>query len=201
MILPVHKIQDILSDMDWETVFANTGKSLIELWDEEYIPYLKEGGYDSSQSNAEEWADKHDRLSFAQFLAIHLQKLYLADKFGKDYKAKCMSAVEALLPKGYELPQQVAEAIKAQWDEERLFAEHELIHLNNIFYYKSESIPGVEDALADIHVQWNMVREALNRLKLRVKASELYKVPPVRKTGESLDEYKQRMNEYLNTLS
>lgn len=206
MLIPRPKIKEMLVSADWETVFADTNKNYIELYDEIYTPYVREHCFTDADIAAcapdqEAWALKHYMLPFADILALYLLEYELLPILGSDYEHKIRDAASSIAEDTNPLPAENIKELISVWCNEQELTESTLLHLYSLLEESGGSATAKDkaEAAADQLVHWHVYRTVLSKLQnnTKVMAEE---GPPIRRQGESLDEYKARLNLYINSL-
>lgn len=206
MLIPRPKIKEMLASADWETVFADTNKSYIELYDEVYTPYVHERCITDNDIAAcnldqEDWAIKNYMLSFADILAIYLLEYELFHILGSDYKHKIRDAAASIVKCANTLSAENIKDLISVWCNEQELTESTLLHLYILLEESGGSATAKDkaEAAADQLVHWHVYRTVLSELQnnATIVSDE---GPPKRRQGESLDSYKARLNLYVNSL-
>ena len=206
MLIPRSKIKGMLSSADWETVFADTNKSYIELYDALYVPYTYEHCFTDEDIAAcnldrEVWALKNYMLSFADILALYLLEHELFHILGSDYKHKIRDAAASIVECANTLSAENIKDLISVWCNEQELTESTLLHLYTLLEESGGSATAKDkaEAAADQLVHWHVYRTVLSKLQndATVAADE---GPPKRRQGESLDSYKARLKLYINSL-
>ena len=204
MIIPVNKINDMLSGADWETTFADTGKSYVELYDDEYDIYVHERCYtddDIRECNLDQeaWAIRNKMLTFAELLAIYLLEQEVKPLLGSDYRYKICALSSDIVQHDIDLPVENIQNLKHSWQLEQELVERELLHLNALLL-ETEDNYDAKTAVADQLVHWHIYRKVISKLHEVLITKKAPSSPPQRREGESVEKYKARMLAYLNTL-
>lgn len=206
MLIPRPKIKEMLASADWETVFADTNKSYIELYDELYDPYVHEHCFTDNDIVAcnldqEAWAIKNYMLSFADILALYLLEFELLHILGSGYKDKIREVAYSIVEDTTPLPAENINELISVWCHEQELTESTLLHLYSLLeeYGVAASAQDKAEATADQLVHWHIYRTVLSKLQnnATVVADE---GPPRRRQGESIEDYKARLNLYINSL-
>lgn len=206
MLIPRPKIKEMLASADWETVFADTNKSYIELYDEVYDPYVHEHCFtDNDIANCnldqEAWAIKNYMLSFADILALYLLEHELLHILGSDYKHKIRDAAASIVECANTLSAENIKDLISVWCNEQELTESILLHLYSLLEESGGAATAKDkaEATADQLVHWHVYRTVLSKLQnnTTVVSDE---GPPKRRQGESIDSYKARLNLYIKSL-
>lgn len=206
MLIPRPKIKEMLASADWETVFADTNKSYIELYDELYDPYVHEHCFTDDDIAAcnldqEAWAIKNYMLSFADILALYLLEYELLPILGSDYKHEISDVASSIAESTNTLPAENIKELISVWCNEQELTESTLLHLYTLLEESGGAATAKDkaEAAADQLVHWYVYRTVLSKLQnnATVVADE---GPPKRRQGESLDSYKARLKFYINSL-
>lgn len=206
MLIPRPKIKEMLASADWETVFADTNKSYIELYDELYDPYVHEHCFTDADIVAcnldqEAWAIKNYMLPFADILALYLLEYELLHILGFEYKDKIREVACSIVEDTNPLPAENIKELISVWCNEQALTESTLLHLYTLLEEAGGTAAAKDkaEATADQLVHWHVYRTVLSKLQnnTTIVADE---GPPIRRKGESLDSYKTRLKLYINSL-
>lgn len=206
MLIPRSKIKEMLASADWETTFADTSKSYIELYDEVYTPYVHEHCFTDADIAAcnldqEAWAINNYMLSFADILALYLLEFELLYILESSYKDKIREVAYSIVEDTTPLPAENIKELISVWCNEQELTESTLLHLYSLLeeYGVAASAQDKAEATADQLVHWHIYRTVLSELQ-NTTAATTDEGPPKRRQGESLESYKARLNLYINSL-
>ena len=204
--MPRSKIKEMLTSADWETVFADTSKSYIELYDAVYDPYVHEHCFTDDDIVAcnldqESWAIKNYMLPFADILALYLLEYELLHILGSDYKHKIRDMADSIVNSINALPAENIKELISTWRNEQNVTESTLLHLYSLLEESGGAATAKDkaEAAADQITIWHIYRAVLSKLQNSTAVTPDVG-PPKRRQGESLDSYKARLNLYINSL-
>lgn len=207
MLLSRAKIKGMLTSADWETVFADTGKSYVELYDTIYDPYVHEHCFTDDDIvncnyDQEDWAVRHYMYTFADILAIYLLEQELAPILGSDYGYKICAMASEIAECDKSLPIENIQTLIDAWCREQELVEVTLLHLYTLLEEMGDvdQAKDTASAAAEQLVHWHIYRNVLVKMQRIMVEKTVDSAPPRRRQGESIEDYKARLTLYLNSL-
>lgn len=207
MLISRSKIKGMLTSADWETVFADTGKSYVELYDTIYDPYVHEHCFTDDDIvncnyDQETWAVQHYMYTFADTLAIYLLEQELAPILGSDYGYKICAMASEIAECDRSLPLENIQVLIDTWCREQELVEVSLLHLYTLLEEmgNTDQAKDTASAAAEQLVHWHIYRNVLVKMQRIMLEKTVDSAPPRRRQGESIEDYKARLTLYLNSL-